>query len=381
MHLYFTKKLMKAFADVEKLMNESNSTLNFTDESSTQKPQHSFFEWHGNLVKLEQDDCIILTNDATGLTLIFLNPYEEDYIEFGDWLSEALSRLMKRMGFSDHSIIDYFKAFGEYTVSRASDQKLMGKNSASAQLVLNFEELTNDEECFQDSWSYKVNELKKGEDGSQNAIQAFINQFEKMVGEYFIDVEVAELEIRLKLQNMKDVIRIVQVPMNVSFDDLHTIIQTVFMWQNAHLHQFVLEDGYTLVGAEGYREMHKFQGEADEHTDSGNHYLLSDIISYDENRAFNYIYDFGDFWEHTIQVRKIWTEHTQVSPKLKMMMGDPVPEDIGGAGGYAYYLEVMKDSNHPEFQDLSIWAKEFEQSKVLLNTVDSINVRLLNNLR
>lgn len=369
---------MKAFTDAEKLMNESNNTLKMIEKEDSNASQNSFFEWHGNLVKLEHNECIVLTNDATGFTLIFLNPYEEDYLEFGDWLSEALSRMMKRMGFSDYSIIDYFKTFSDYTVSKSLNKKLIGKNSASSQFVAGFEELLNDDECFQDSWSYKVSELKIGEDGSVNAVRAFINQFEKSVGDYFLEVEVAELEIRLKLQGMKDVVRIVQVPMNVTFDDLHTIIQTVFMWQNSHLHQFILEDGSTLVGAEGY-QMHQFNGKEDENTDSGNHYLLSDIVSYDENKAFDYIYDFGDFWEHTIHVRKIWTEHTQVSPKLKMMLGDPVPDDIGGAGGYAYFLEVMREPGHPEYNSLKMWASDFEKSMRMFNTVDLINDRLKHN--
>lgn len=369
---------MKAFTDAEKLMNESNNTLKMIEKEDSNASQNSFFEWHGNLVKLEHNECIVLTNDATGFTLIFLNPYEEDYLEFGDWLSEALSRMMKRMGFSDYSIIDYFKTFSDYTVSKSLNKKLIGKNSASSQFVAGFEELLNDDECFQDSWSYKVSELKIGEDGSVNAVQAFINQFEKSVGDYFLEVEVAELEIRLKLQGMKDVVRIVQVPMNVTFDDLHTIIQTVFMWQNSHLHQFILEDGSTLVGAEGY-QMHQFNGKEDENTDSGNHYLLSDIVSYDENKVFDYIYDFGDFWEHTIHVRKIWTEHTQVSPKLKMMLGDPAPDDIGGAGGYAYFLEVMREPGHPEYNSLKMWASDFEKSMRMFNTVDLINDRLRQN--
>lgn len=376
MHLYLTRKLMKAFTDAEKTMKESNTTIKMNETEDNAQPQRSFFKWHGNLVKLQDNDYILLTNDATGFTLIFLNPYEEDYLEFGDWLSEALSRMMNRMGFSDHSIINYFKSFGEITVSRASNQKLMGKNSSAGQLVTVYEDYINDDECFQDSWSYKVSEMKKGEDGSVNAVEAFISEFEKTIGNSTIDVAVAELEIRLKLHEMKDVVRIVQVPMNVTFDDLHSIIQTVFMWQNAHLHQFILEDGYTLVGAEGYSQMQHFGGQGEDTTDSGNHYLLSDIISHYENRQFNYIYDFGDFWEHTVQVRKIWTEHKQVSPKLKMMMGDPVPEDIGGSGGYAYYLEVMNEPQHPEFDSLSHWAEDYHKRKYFLNTVDSINSRL-----
>lgn len=376
MHFYCTKKLMKALTDAEKILNTTHNTISLNETEDSTEVQDSFFTWHGNLFKLEEMDCIVLTNDATGFTLIFQDPYEEDYLEIGDLISEALSRMMKRMGFSDQSIIDYFKAFGDYTVSRASNQKLMGKNNASGQFIGIYEEFLNEDDCFQDAWSYKVSEMKKGEDGSLNTVQAFINQFKEKIGDYFVEVDIAELEIRLKLEGSKDVVRILEVPMNINFDELHGIIQTVFMWQNAHMHQFILEDGYTLVGSEGYQQMLQYKVQVDEQTDSGNHYLLSDIITTEENKFFSYVYDFGDYWEHTIQVRNIWTENKQVGPKLKMMMGDPVPEDVGGAGGYAYYLDVMKDTNHPEYGSLKSWASEFEFNKVHLNTVDAINIRL-----
>ena len=378
MHLYLTNKLLKAFKKAEKIMNESNDTMDISEEVIAADKHEPFFSWHGNLMTVDQDDCLVLTNDGTGLTLIFLSPYEEDYLEFGDWLSEAMARMMQRMGFSKTSVNAYFNHYSKPTASKASNAALIGKNSAALNVLHMYTEQADDEECFQETWSYKVSMNKKGEDGSQTAIDAFSNQFEQIIGTGSVSysVDVAELEVRLKLEGAKDVIRIIQVPMHYSFDDLHTVIQKVFLWNNSHFHQFILEDGFTLMGPEGYYHMQHYNRMTDDHIGSGAHHTLSDAISYDENSVIRYIYDLGDSWEHVIKLRKIWTEHKQVRPRLKMMMGDPVPEDIGGAGGYAYYLEVMNDPEHPDHDELKEWARPFELKKRQSNTVDKINKSL-----
>jgi len=133
MHLYLTNKLLKAFKKAEKIMNESNDTMDISQEVIASDNRDPFFSWHGNLMTVNQDDCLVLTNDGTGLTLIFLSPYEEDYLDFGDWLSEAMDRMMQRMGFSETSINAYFNHYSKPTASKASDAALIGKKQCSTQ--------------------------------------------------------------------------------------------------------------------------------------------------------------------------------------------------------------------------------------------------------
>lgn len=373
MHIYMTKKLMKAFKKAEKTLNDTIDTLEFTEKEDSGELNGAFHHWHANSVEAEEHDLIVLTNDATGLTLIFLDPYEEDYLEFGDWVSEALARLMMRMGLSEASVNDYFYKTESISVSRAVNPKLIGKNSASSQLVLTRQELVDDDEYFQESWSYEINLLKSGENQHKNAIEGFIQAFQQEIDMPAYTIDMAEMEIRLKLFNQEDIIRIVHVPLNLTFDGLHDVIQTIFLWEKRHLHQFIMEDGTTIIGSDNAYQSRRFYGELDDNTEIGSHYLLSDVVLRDENRVFNYVYDFGDFWEHTINVRKIWTIHKRTHPSLKMMIGDPVPEDVGGPAGYAFYMEAITDPEHPEHDEWKEWARDYTSRKYLLNNVQMIN--------
>lgn len=373
MHIYMTNKLMKAFKKAEKTLNDKIDTIEFTEKIDSAESSNAFFHWHANSLKKEEHELIVLTNDATGLTLIFLDPYEEDYLEFGDWMSEGIARLMMRMGFSEESVNDYFFKSELISSSKATDSKLIGKNSASSQLVLTKQELIDEDEFFQESWSYAINLLKKGENDQINAVKGYLKAFGEIISQPAYDVKMAEMEIRLKLFSQEDVIRIVHVPLNLTFDDLHKVIQTIFLWEISHLHQFIMEDGTVIVGSEHAYHSKRRNGLKGDNSEVGSHYLLSDVIADDENRVFNYIYDLGDFWEHTINVRKIWTVHRRSHPSLKMMIGDPVPENVGGPAGYAFFLEAVNDSSHPDQEGMKEWAKDYTARKYFLNNVQMIN--------
>lgn len=69
-----------------------------------------------------------------------------------------------------------------------------------------------------------------------------------------------------------------------------------------------------------------------------------------------YTYDFGDNWEHEVLLEKIHPfEHGMALPIcIKGKRACP-PEDIGGAGGYAQFLDAVSDPAHPEHDEMLDW--------------------------
>jgi hypothetical protein len=72
---------------------------------------------------------------------------------------------------------------------------------------------------------------------------------------------------------------------------------------------------------------------------------------------FQYQYDFGDDWQHTVQVEKIRpaAPDTLVLSCLAGKRACP-PEDCGGIPGYAQLLRILKNPRHPEYGELRQWA-------------------------
>jgi hypothetical protein len=69
-----------------------------------------------------------------------------------------------------------------------------------------------------------------------------------------------------------------------------------------------------------------------------------------------YIYDFGDDWVHVLLLEKIlpWDPEAELPRCIKGKRACP-PEDVGGPYGYADFLEVLADPEHPDHQEMVEW--------------------------
>lgn len=151
--------------------------------------------------------------------------------------------------------------------------------------------------------------------------------------------------VRITLDDVVPTVwRRVLVPGAVRLAKLHHIFQAAMGWTDSHLHAFTIGD--QLYG------MH-FDDYPEEEIDENEVTVLQAV---GEHRRFSYEYDFGDSWEHTVVVEEV----TRTSRGLKFAVcvdgrNACPPEDCGGAGGYAYLLEVLADPDHEDHDRLVQW--------------------------
>lgn len=160
--------------------------------------------------------------------------------------------------------------------------------------------------------------------------------------------------------------RRVLIPDNITLLHLHYIIQTTMGWENAHLHDFIIDEQY--YGDPEDDEYGTF-GTIDEKK-----MKLNEVIPGEKFR-FSYEYDFGDGWEHTLLVEKILEseEGVQYPLCIKGKRACP-PEDIGGVWGYENFLEAMSSPDHPERDEYSEWyGGEFDPETF---DIEEVNLRL-----
>ncbi|WP_409341523.1 DUF6155 family protein [Paenibacillus sp. MBLB4367] len=136
---------------------------------------------------------------------------------------------------------------------------------------------------------------------------------------------------------------------DVTFDQLHKIIQTVMGWEDYHLYEFQI--GYLSIGLPdpASRGM-DVRGKLNARKETVGKHLKQ------ESTRFSYTYDLGDDWQHTITLVKI-------DPSASM---DPTPvclngqrncprEDAGGAWGHLHMLEVLAGPESSERDDIVNW--------------------------
>lgn len=119
-------------------------------------------------------------------------------------------------------------------------------------------------------------------------------------------------------------------------------------WENAHLFEFHV--GKRRIG---------LVPDEDELWDVDEDVEDSEAITLDQLKLrvgdkLRYIYDFGDSWEHQLEVLEIREESLESPVCLDGARSCP-PEDCGGVPGYISLLEVMKNPGTPDYEEMVDW--------------------------
>lgn len=155
--------------------------------------------------------------------------------------------------------------------------------------------------------------------------------------------------LKITLRNVEPVIwRSVAVPSDFTLEDLHHVIQCAMGWEHAHMHDF-------RIGKVSYIDM-RMPINGDEHDEAG--VTLAQVLPA-ARRKMLYTYDFGDTWEHDVQVEAIGPPEDGVRYPV-ILAGEQAcpPEDCGGVWGYADLLQVLSDPSDPEYKDMRAWIRE-----------------------
>ena len=175
--------------------------------------------------------------------------------------------------------------------------------------------------------------------------------------------------LRIQLLDIRpEIWRRFVVPANVTLDRLHDIIQIVMDWTDSHLHEFT-------IGKKRYTEY----PESEDVLSCGK-YRLGDLIK-QKGRTFNYLYDFGDSWEHEIVVEESRYSNPKLRTELACLEGERAcpPEDVGGVPGYFEFCNALKDPKHEEHESYMEWSGGDFDSEWF--DTDSVNWELMKYLR
>jgi hypothetical protein len=142
--------------------------------------------------------------------------------------------------------------------------------------------------------------------------------------------------------------RQISVPGNITLADLDRIIQAVMGWTNSHLHQFTIEGQvYGVLDDEWIDEMPSLP-------DNG---FTLDAVLGTEVKSFSYEYDFGDGWQHQVEVQMVMVADEKRNSWPMCLAGANAcpPEDVGGLGGYEEFLKAIGDPIHEEHDSMRRW--------------------------
>jgi hypothetical protein len=171
-----------------------------------------------------------------------------------------------------------------------------------------------------------------------------------------------QIKVTLKYSE-PEIWRTILVPGGITLHKFHNILQIVMGWYNEHLYNFFIGGCEYGIPASDFNA---------EFYDSRKVKLDKAV---GRKKKFDYVYDFGDNWEHEIRVEKMLKADTgKFHPFCVGGERACPPEDVGGIGGYEDFLAAYFDPSHEEHENLREWAgDDFEPERFDL---ESINERL-----
>ena len=136
------------------------------------------------------------------------------------------------------------------------------------------------------------------------------------------------------------------VPATIKLSKLHSVLLFGTGWQGGHIHEFIFADANYARVEPGLELPDGVLNEAP--------MTLRKALG--SRKTFVYVYDYGDNWSHKVKVEKVINLDAPISRAICLDGQNACPpEDVGGAPGYAEFLEALADPANPEHEELKEW--------------------------
>ena len=162
--------------------------------------------------------------------------------------------------------------------------------------------------------------------------------------------------VRIELVDSDPLIwRQVEVPTSITLKVLHDVIQIVMGWLDYHLLEFT-------IGGRKYGLPADEDWGAEPRLEAGK-VRLRDVLT-PRRTVIDYLYDFGDSWEHRLTVTDVRAGQPGVSyPRYVGGERNAPPEDCGGIPGFYSMLDALADPRHPDHPHIKEWLDDYDPER------------------
>lgn len=339
-------------------------------EGHEQFPE-SFAAWHANLININRRKAIILMNNESRYSVVIYRPTPKDFTRIDKLIKEAIIVALRMEGVDEDVIGRYIDKAGEISFSKTANRSMVAKLNNAVREIEFMMRYLDENSKTQRFISILTGRFIQGSvsdegyypiDKMIECLNMYCND-ERNDLKAILDIDLYQLKIQIEMDGF-DIWRRVLVPSIYSFRHLHSIIQTVFDWQNYHLHQFEAKK----EGAKTKQIIMDDDPETIEWLDFETYDIIQErfVALYEilpEFGEVTYQYDFGDNWEHTITLEKV-IKSNEFKATLLEGSGERPPEDVGGSWGYQEYMRIMSDESDPDYEDMKIWSNSQKEKKL-----------------
>lgn len=342
--------------------------------------ENPIFSWHANLVTLNRRKTLILVHDRSRYIIVVYGLKKKGFQKMDSLIIEAIRDAFLTECIDEEIINSFLDQAGAISYAKATDKSSITRLVKADQSANIYHDKIVENSMFQGILNRAISRLVvqagKGKSGYLWPNIELYKDLAEQYGRPAVKCRAAILRVTFELDGF-EVWRQILIPLNATFTMLHEVLQLAFGWKGCHLHEFYLfgEQGpvdedyinHPAFHNQGFKPvLHLVSFESEDWEDKLNIPLqmeqgmrLSDV----DFQHAKYIYDFGDFWRHYIDVEEIIEDHYTSAPILLDGSGDAPPEDVGGESGFEQFVRTMADKDDPDHEDMKRWAEGQQYTK------------------
>ena len=330
---------------------------------------NSIFSWHANIININRRKTIVLTNDANRYIVVMHGLKSKDFSNIGDIIKTSIQETLMAEGIKHQIIEKYMSDSCQIQFSKTQSRSLVARMNKGCECadIFDTEYDTSTITQFQVTKKASGFTFIEVEQGHYHPNKVLYNNLEKLYGAPIFSIKALTLKIKLRLEKF-DVWRRITVPLDINFEDLHKIIEIAFDWKGYHLHDFMIsENGKPILNILCCDEDMSYPSKIPTVMESDT--KIQEYLP--KHKQIVYTYDFGDNWEHIIEVEDLLFDFDKNHPVCIDGSGDRPPEDVGGEGGYEDFIETMKDPSHEDYIHLKEWSESQYYGGFKINIVNN----------
>lgn len=335
----------------KKLLDELQVKPSLPEETSP------LYTWSANLIKINRRKTVVLMCEQNQYKLILYGLKAKDFKAFDERLTQAVEHTLLKQHINPEVIRRYLSAAGPVQYVKNTNRSRAAKLTHAGYEACCAAHHIEDATVYNDTLGVHTSQRIVGDFREEHFYpnQQMKDDLATFGVSPLIKYPALELTATLPLIS-QDAVRKLIVPADITFIQLHKILQAAFTWHDSHLFEFAVytnetdeEPVVTLVpDEEGVIEQEEAR------------FIWNVPISeyLPQNRYLLYRYDFGDNWKHIIEVTGVMEAYEGDAPICISGNGNVPPEDVGGDYAYEEFLKIMADPGHKEYKDTKLWSEQ-----------------------
>ncbi len=288
------------------------------------------FRWSAKLTKIEKKRSLILCNDQTRLTCILYNLKKKEILNLEELIVETIRKSLQKLGISEKLIDTYFELAGEpAAVTTIKGKSYESRLDAVEKEIDARKGFLDPDNTYQSLLSDIVSAtavITRRTDGKQYPYIAMNRLLETLHDENrgsgrkkSKDSQHAYTLFVQSEQYNRELWRKVIVPPDITFRQLHYVMQVLFDYDNDHLFEFIIQDmfGWAKIRPQSMIDENWIDPFDDDEMLSDTKISLNKVVKDRADLHMYYRYNFFADWIHYIRVQRIQVDQPVTEPELQ----------------------------------------------------------------